>query len=86
MFRRIYIIFNGEIFNFKEIRIKLIKLGYKFISDSDTEVALNAYKECVVVEKELKRYRFLAAILDERKKWLLNRIAIEEEDSSEEET
>ena len=42
---KIYIIFNGEIFNFKEIRVKLIKLGYKFISDSDTEVALNAYKE-----------------------------------------
>ena len=42
---KIYIIFNGEIFNFKEIRIKLTELGYNFISDSDTEVALNAYKE-----------------------------------------
>jgi len=44
-----------------------------------------AYKECVVVEKELKRHKFLAAVLEERKNFLLNRIAIEE-DTSEEET
>ncbi len=41
----IYIVFNGEIYNYKEIRNKLINIGYKFISNSDTEVALNAYKE-----------------------------------------
>ena len=41
----IFILFNGEIYNFKEIRNKLISIGYKFISNSDTEVALNAYKE-----------------------------------------
>lgn len=40
------IIFNGEIYNFKEIRDELIKLGYKFKTDhSDTEVILYAYKE-----------------------------------------
>ena len=39
---KIFIIFNGEIFNFKEIRVKLIKLGYIFFSDSDTEVALKS--------------------------------------------
>ena len=41
----IFIVFNGEIYNYKEIRNKLINVGYKFISNSDTEVALNAYKE-----------------------------------------
>ena len=41
----IFIVFNGEIYNYKEIRSKLINIGYKFISNSDTEVALNAYKE-----------------------------------------
>lgn len=41
----IFIVFNGEIYNYKEIRKKLIIIGYKFISNSDTEVALNAYKE-----------------------------------------
>lgn len=48
-----------------------------------------AYKECVVVEKELKRHQFLAAILQERKNSLLNRIALSEDqeaDSDKEET
>jgi len=40
-----WIILNGEIYNYKEIRSELISLGYTFFSNSDTEVALNAYKE-----------------------------------------
>jgi len=35
-------IYNGEIYNFKEIKNKLIKLGYKFETTSDTEVLLTA--------------------------------------------
>jgi asparagine synthase (glutamine-hydrolysing) len=34
------IVFNGEIYNFKELKSKLILKGYKFISNSDTEVLL----------------------------------------------
>lgn len=40
---RYIIIYNGEIYNFKEIKVKLIKQGYYFSSDSDTEVILNSY-------------------------------------------
>ena len=39
------LIFNGEIYNYKELRANLIDLGYKFNSDTDTEVILNSYKE-----------------------------------------
>lgn len=40
-----YIIsYNGEIYNFQEIRKDLIKKGIKFITNSDTEVLLNGYK------------------------------------------
>lgn len=39
------IVYNGEIYNYKSIKIQLIKLGYKFKTDSDTEVLLNAYIE-----------------------------------------
>lgn len=35
--------FNGEIYNFKEIRDKLIAKGYKFESNSDTEVIIKAF-------------------------------------------
>ena len=37
------IIFNGEIYNYKLIRSSLKSLGYKFKSNSDTEVLLNSY-------------------------------------------
>ena len=34
------IVYNGEIYNFKEIKSKLIKYGYEFTSNSDSEVLL----------------------------------------------
>ncbi len=37
------IVFNGEIYNYIEIKNELILLGYSFISNSDTEVILKAY-------------------------------------------
>tara|TARA_B100002019_G_C21272817_1_gene603389 strand:- start:3527 stop:5407 length:1881 start_codon:yes stop_codon:yes gene_type:complete len=40
-----WIIYNGEIYNFKEIKIELENIGYKFYSETDTEVILNSYKE-----------------------------------------
>ncbi|MEP2671008.1 MAG: asparagine synthase (glutamine-hydrolyzing) [Cyclobacteriaceae bacterium] len=39
-----WIIFNGEIYNYIELRAELIKLGYHFQTNSDTEVILAAYK------------------------------------------
>lgn len=41
----IWITFNGEIYNFKEIREDLVKRGYRFKSNSDTEVVIKAYQE-----------------------------------------
>ncbi|MFV0424823.1 MAG: asparagine synthase (glutamine-hydrolyzing) [Bacilli bacterium] len=43
--KRYVLIFNGEIYNFKELKNTLIKKGYKFNSESDSEVILNAYAE-----------------------------------------
>ena len=42
---RFWIIHNGEIYNYIELRNELLKLNYKFISTSDTEVILAAYLE-----------------------------------------
>ena len=41
----IWIVFNGEIYNFQEIRVQLEKKGHVFKSRSDTEVILRAYEE-----------------------------------------
>jgi asparagine synthase (glutamine-hydrolysing) len=44
--RRIGIIFNGEIYNYKELRVDLEKAGHIFVSDhSDTEVILYGYRQ-----------------------------------------
>ena len=40
---RVFVTFNGEIYNFKAIRADLERLGWVFRSSSDTEVLLNAY-------------------------------------------
>ncbi len=38
-----WIVFNGEIYNYLELRAELVEKGYRFTSHTDTEVILNAY-------------------------------------------
>lgn len=40
-----YIVFNGEVYNYREIKSELAAKGYSFSSDSDTEVILASYRE-----------------------------------------
>ena len=64
------IIFNGEIYNFREIREELKVLGYKFNSGTDTEVLLKGYDKWK--EKILDKVRgmFAFAIWDNVEKEL----------------
>ena len=43
--RTVVICFNGEIYNFKQLRQELELLGHNFVSQSDTEVFLYAFKQ-----------------------------------------
>ncbi|WP_309020178.1 asparagine synthase (glutamine-hydrolyzing) [Pelagicoccus sp. SDUM812003] len=43
--QRAWIIFNGEIYNFRELRKELLELGHSFKGGSDTEVILHGYLE-----------------------------------------
>ena len=50
-YENLEIVYNGEIYNFKDIRKELISHGYSFISDCDTEVLIKAFhkwgKDCI---------------------------------------
>jgi asparagine synthase (glutamine-hydrolysing) len=39
------IVFNGEIYNFRELRSELAARGHRFVTESDTEVILHAWRE-----------------------------------------
>lgn len=41
----ICIVYNGEIYNYIDLKNELVSSGYRFFSNSDTEVILNAYKK-----------------------------------------
>jgi asparagine synthase (glutamine-hydrolysing) len=42
---RYQIVFNGEIYNYQEIKDELVQIGHEFISHSDTEVILHSFNE-----------------------------------------
>ncbi|MDP3238432.1 MAG: asparagine synthase (glutamine-hydrolyzing) [Myxococcales bacterium] len=42
---KVWVVFNGEIYNFQELRTELEQLGHRFHSRSDTEVILEAWLE-----------------------------------------
>lgn len=42
---RYHIVFNGEIYNFKDLQNELKEIGCSFSTDSDTEVLVNGYAE-----------------------------------------
>jgi len=66
----VWITYNGEIYNFKEIRNKLEEKGHKFKSESDTEVIIHAYEEYGPKCLSLLNGMFAFAIWDSNKKQL----------------
>lgn len=44
-YKNLVIVFNGEIYNFLDVKKELIDLGYDFVTNGDTEVLLKAYYE-----------------------------------------
>ena len=62
----VWIVFNGEIYNFQEIKERLEKKGHLFKSKSDTEVILHSYEEWGVECLSHFRGMFAFAIWDSR--------------------
>jgi asparagine synthase (glutamine-hydrolysing) len=67
----IILTFNGEIYNYREIKKDLLGRGYRFTSDTDTEVVLYAYKEWGAECVSRLRGMFAFALYDLRRRKLL---------------
>jgi asparagine synthase (glutamine-hydrolysing) len=66
----LHLVFNGEVYNYVELRPELEARGYTFRSHSDTEVLLNAYEEWGVECLQRLNGMFAFAIWDSRKERL----------------
>lgn len=63
--------FNGEIYNFRQLRTELVQQGYEFHLDSDTEVLLRAYQHWGEDAVHHLRGSFAFAIWDDRRQCLV---------------
>lgn len=68
--KKYWIVFNGEIYNYKEIKNDLLNKGYKFHSNTDTEVILNGYIEYGINIISLLNGMFAIALWDEKQQIL----------------
>jgi len=67
----VHVTFNGEIYNFRELRSELEGKGYRFRSQSDTEVLVNLYSEAGDSAIDRLDGDFALGLWDERRKRLL---------------
>ena len=65
--KTVSIVFNGEIYNYRELREKLIAKGHQFITNTDTEVIVHLYEEEGYDCLHQLEGMFAFAILDLRK-------------------
>ena len=68
---RIQVVFNGEIYNFRELRRELEARGYVFQSHSDSEVIAHAYAEYGTACFERLRGMFAIAVVDQDRRRLV---------------
>lgn len=64
------ILFNGEIYNYKELKIQLEVSGYSFETDSDTEVIIQAYRKWGIHFPKYLNGMFAIVLLDCEKEQL----------------
>lgn len=69
--RSVWVVFNGEIYNFPELRPELEARGHRFYTNTDTEVIVHLYEEMGAECVQKLRGMFAFALWDQRRRRLL---------------
>lgn len=64
----VHLVVNGEFYGYREIRERLRGIGYRFATESDSEIALHLYAERGMQAATLLRGEFAMVIADERQR------------------
>jgi asparagine synthase (glutamine-hydrolysing) len=67
----VWVVFNGEIYNYRELRRQLEARGHRFYTGSDTEVIVHLYEDRGALCVEAMRGMFAFAVWDEKRQSLL---------------
>src|SRR5262245_25251912 len=67
----VWVVFNGEIYNYRELRRQLIRQGHTFRTSSDTETIVHLYEDFSPRLVEHLRGMFAFAVWDARRNQLL---------------
>ena len=67
----VHMVANGELYGYREIRERLRADGYRFSTDSDSEVALHLYHERGTQAASLLQGEFAIVIADERQRSMI---------------
>jgi len=67
----VWVVFNGEIYNFKSLRTSLERQGHRFYTGTDTEVIVHLYEQYGERCVDKMRGMFAFAVWDDRRKTLL---------------
>ncbi len=69
--RSIHVVFNGEIYNYRELRRELLKRGHRFRTETDTETIVHLYEDHGADAVQKLRGMFAIALWDDRRRRLL---------------
>ncbi len=69
--KSVWVVFNGEIYNFPELRRELEQKGHKFYTNTDTEAIVHLYEDLGADCLKKLRGMFGIALYDERRQYLL---------------